>query len=98
MNSSHQKTVEQPLVNWLERCKLHFGADFRAVGSGRWCVTTLEDRQRGWMFETLVEAKHVIVDPKRCKITDLADKTVWQKLEALPDDWEDRQWERKQRK
>jgi hypothetical protein len=86
MLSNHYSQNElAPPVAWLEHCKRHRGPDFRAIGSGRWLVTTIDDSGRGWMFETLEEAKRVIVDPKRCTITDLLGKTAWEKLEAAPE-------------
>jgi hypothetical protein len=84
VNTNHNSTApEQDFVPWLERCKMRFGADFRAVGSGRYCLTTVDDAHRGWLFETRAEAEAMIADPKRCKITDLAEKTGAEKWEEV---------------
>jgi hypothetical protein len=77
--------MQQTELAWLERAKLHFGADFRAVGSGRFCLTTVDDANRGWLFETYDEAVRQIADPKRCRITDLLSKTALQRLEEAPE-------------
>jgi hypothetical protein len=89
MNSGHHNTAVEQFTPWLEHCKRHRGQDFRAIGSGRWLVTTVDDSGRGWMFETYDEAARAIVDPKRCTITDLLSKSLMEKIEAMRDPYPD---------
>ena len=100
MLSNHSQTELPEPFAWLEHCKRHRGPDLRAIGSGRWLVTTVDDSGRGWMFETLEEAKRVIVDAKRCTITDLLSKTTWEKIAEAPDvyDHEEVRRERRQKR
>jgi hypothetical protein len=85
MQSNHSQNEPALPVAWLERAKLHAGPDIRCVGSGRWLLTTVDDPHRGFLFETKAAAVAMIAQPERCKITDLADKTAWQKLEEAPE-------------
>jgi hypothetical protein len=86
MQSNHSQNGQTAeIVNWLERAKLHAGSDIRAVGSGRFMLTTVDDAKRCFLFETKAEAEAMIAQPSRCKITDLAGKTAWQRMEEAPE-------------
>jgi hypothetical protein len=97
LSNHHSQNELAAPVAWLEHCKRHRGPDFRAIGSGRYLVTTVDDSGRGWMFETLEEAKRVIVDPKPCTITDLLSKTAWEKIAEAPDVYDHEEARRERR-
>jgi hypothetical protein len=79
----------EQLTNWLERVKLHFGPDFHVSGSGRYCLTTVDDPNQGYLYETYDEARRQIAKPERCRVIDLVAKTMMEKLEAMPDRYPD---------
>lgn len=83
MNTNHNSTaVEQDFVPWLERAKLHAGADVRVIGSGRWMLTTCHDRQRCFLFETRSEAdRHKTC--QHCYVTDLTSPTRAENAEEI---------------
>jgi hypothetical protein len=89
MNTSHPLTEQATFEPWLERAKLHVGPDVRCIGSGRWMLTTVDDPKRCLLFETYTEARAMVAVPARCRVIDLASKTLMEKIEAMPDRYPD---------
>jgi hypothetical protein len=76
------------MSNFLERAKRQF-PDAKIIGTGRFALLPLDSPKTVLLFETPDEARGMVVDESRVRITDLCAPTLMETLAKMPDRYPD---------
>jgi hypothetical protein len=88
VNSVHPQTEQPAIQPWLEKAKREF-PNAAIVGSGRFALLPLDSPKTIMLFETRDEARGMVVDESRVRITDLQAPTLMETLAKIPDRYPD---------
>ncbi len=101
MNSSRANSAEQPFGDWLSKAKRKF-AGATIHNYGQFAVAVM-DHKNVYCFDDFFAATDFMLGHAEYRLHDLTEEPLIQKMNGFSNiksqsDWEDQQWERRQRR